>query len=115
MGFKQRFNLFYLQDKDKPNTIKEISELTGINESKLVRKYNDVLKFPYTYGFYDLDRPLQKKQFARIAVYKYAMEYKVKGPVFKLNQEIVVCEDGEEVVLDCGGNVINPHSINFNL
>jgi len=106
MGYKQRFNLFYLQDKDKSNSFKEISELCGISESKLVSKFNNVLKYPCTYGFYDLDRPLQKEQFARIAVYKYAMENKVKGPILKLSQE---------EVLDVAGNVLKPHSINFNL
>ena len=106
MGYKQRFNQFYLQDQNKSNSIKEISELSGINESILVRKYNKVLKYPYTYGYYDLDRPLQKEQFARIAVYKYAMENKVKGPILKLSQE---------EVLDVAGNVLKPHSINFNL
>lgn len=110
MGFKQRFNQYYKQDKNKSNSTKEISDLTGIEESILVRKYNEAFNYPYTYGYYDLDRPLPKAQFAHIAVYKYAMSYKSKPPIIQLPPVEVV-----DVVMDCGGNVLKPHSINLDL
>jgi len=83
MSYKARFNQFYRQDPKKSNTFQEISDLTGIGINKINQRYNDILRYPYTYGFYDLDRPLKLQQFARIGVYKYAMECKLKGPVLK--------------------------------
>ncbi len=81
MSFKARFNRFYRQDAKKSNTFEEIADLTGIGIKKIERRFNDIIKYPHTYGFYDLDRPLKLQQFARIGVYKYAMDHKTKGPV----------------------------------
>ena len=83
MSFKARFNRFYRQDPKKSNTFEEIADLTGIGIKKIERRFNDIIKYPHTYGFYDLDRPLKLQQFARIGVYKYAMDHKTKGPVLK--------------------------------
>lgn len=80
MSYKARFNQFYRQDPKKSNTFQEISDLTGIGINKINQRYNDIIKYPYTYGFMDIDRPLKLQQFARIGVYKYAMECKLKGP-----------------------------------
>ena len=81
MSFKARFNRFYRQDAKKSNTFEEIADLTGIGIKKIERRFNDIIKYPHTYGFYDLDRQLKLQQFARIGVYKYAMDHKTKGPV----------------------------------
>lgn len=80
MTYKARFNKFYRQDVKKSNTFQEISALTGIEIEKIERKYNNILNYPYTYGFYEIDVPLKLQQFARTLVYKYALECKIKGP-----------------------------------
>ena len=83
MSYKARFNRFYRQDAKKSNTFEEIADLTGIGINKIERRFNDIIKYPYNYGFYDLDRPLKVEQFARVGVYKYAMECRLKGPILK--------------------------------
>lgn len=83
MSYKARFNRFYRQDVKKSNSFEEIADLTGIGINKIERRYNDIIKYPHTYGFYDLDRPLKIEKFARIGVYKYAMECRLKGPILK--------------------------------
>ncbi len=83
MSYKARFNRIYRQDAKKSNTFAEIAVLSGINESKLVRRYNDIIKYPYTYGYDAIDKPLELEQFARIGVYKYAIDCRIKGPILK--------------------------------
>tara|TARA_R110002020_G_scaffold207347_4_gene412905 strand:+ start:198 stop:449 length:252 start_codon:yes stop_codon:yes gene_type:complete len=83
MSYKARFNRFYRQDVKQSNSFQEISDLTGIGINKIERRYNEIIKYPYTYGFYDLDKPLKVEQFARVGVYKYALDHKLKGPVLK--------------------------------
>ena len=83
MSYKIRFNRFYRQDAKKSNTFEEISILTGIEINKIERKYSEIIKFPYLYGFHDIDVPLKLEQFARILVYKYALENKTKGFIKK--------------------------------
>lgn len=83
MSYKTRFNRFYRQDAKKSNTFEEISLLTGIEINKIERKYSDIMKFPYIYGFHDCDLTLKLEQFARILVYKYALENKTKGFIKK--------------------------------
>ena len=59
MSYKARFNKFYRQDVKKSNTFQEISALTGIEIDKIERKYNNILNYPYTNGFYELDKSLK--------------------------------------------------------
>ncbi len=79
MSYKARFNRFYKQEPNKSNTFQEISALSGISLLQLEKRHRDILRHPYTYG-YDNLLYTSVGMFARVRVYKYALECKLKGP-----------------------------------
>ena len=76
--YKQKFNEKYKQSANASNSKANISKLTGIPVKDLDRVFDNVMKYPVTNGYMDLDKKIPKGAYAMSQVYKYALEHRRK-------------------------------------
>ena len=77
-SYKQQFNKKYKQSANASNSKANISKLTGIPVKKLDEVFDNVMKYPATNGYMDLDKKIPKGAYAMSQVYKYALEHRRK-------------------------------------
>ena len=77
-SYKQQFNKKYKQSLNQSNSKANISKLTGIPINKLDEVFDNVMKYPATNGYMDLDKKIPKGAFAMSQVYKYAIQNRRK-------------------------------------
>ena len=77
-SYKQKFNKLYNQSLNSSNSKSNISKLTGIPVNKLNELFDNVMKYPATNGYLDLDKKIPKGAFAMSQVYKYAIQNRRK-------------------------------------
>ena len=78
VSIKVRFNSAFNQDITQSNSIRNISNLTGIEVLKLSRVYNNTIKYPQTNGYDGLNKKIPIPAFAMVKVYDYAMRHRTK-------------------------------------